>query len=160
MGTRAKHCSGYDRLVAAIVEEVSHTGDVNETTLGTLTIPADSMGAYGFVRIFASFYATGKGGNHIFRVKFGGTQIKYSLYATATDKVDIAPAFVWNTNVTNAQETGVAGDAVVHYRQELPVTPAVDTTADVDVTFTGQNSVAGHTIFLKFAMIEVFRFDA
>jgi hypothetical protein len=146
------------RIIGAITEEVSHTGDTNEVTLGTITVPADSMGAHGFLRIAALFRAMGAG-THTFKIKFGGNDVKRTWYAGTTMLIDFVPAFVWNKGAVDSQETGIMW-GVSHLRTpETPTSFAVDTSADVDVTFTGQNTVAGDTAYFRFGLVEAFFSD-
>lgn len=146
------------RIIGAITEEVSHTGDTNEATLGTITVPADSMGPHGFIRVWAVFVGMGAG-THTFKIKFDGNDAKRTWYAGTNQLVDFVPAFIWNKGVTDSQGTGIMW-GVSHLRTpESPTLFAVDTTTDVDVTFTGQNTVAGDTVYLRFALVEAFFSD-
>lgn len=147
---------------AVIAEEASHTGDTNETELGKITVPGNSMGAHGFIRVHALYRALRNGqpgANHTFRARFGG--IGGTIFSTYTANfanlmLDIVPKFIWNTGVTNAQGSGIL-QAHFHTRAgEAPYASAVDTTADVDISFTVQNANALHSAFLRSAFVEAF----
>jgi hypothetical protein len=144
--------------VIGTVRDQSHTGDTSETVLGTVTIPADSMGPNGFLRIAALFRAIGSG-LHTFKVQWGGNDVKRYWLAATSLYADFCPIFIWNKGATNSQETGIMW-SILHLRSpESPTTFSEDTTADVDVTFTVQNATAGDTSYLRFALVEAFYSD-
>jgi hypothetical protein len=164
MGVRARHCEGYDRLVSAIVEESTHTGDVNETTVGTLVVPADSMGPYGLVRITSAWETAVLTKINIYfgqinaANRVGYWQLPLNVFLEAR------PIHIWNTNATNAQDASAATDSLalsVHYDAGVtPVSMTEDTTSDVTVYFRVQNNAGGDTSGLNMALMEIFRFDA
>lgn len=144
--------SGF-RGIGAITEEVSHTGDVNETELGKITMQGGSMGPRGFIRIFSSFRAIGAGALHTFKVYFGGSRIQ-NVFAVANNWMVDFPGFVVNTGAENAQRAGISFGTLHSRVGETPTVLAIDTTADVDITWTVQNAIAAHTAYLRAAHVE------
>lgn len=143
------------QIVGSLNEEVSHTGDVAETLLETIVVPANRMGINGILRISALFRATGAG-LHTFRAKFGGTAFATYFLASNNLMVDILPCFVFNQGATDSQGSGILFAAVHARIGEAPFASAADTTADVDVDFTVQNAAGADTAFLRFALVEAY----
>jgi hypothetical protein len=138
-------------VVDTITEEVSHTGDTAEATVGTITVPANSMGPNGFVKVDALFRAIGAG-QHEFRTYFGGQLFSRYFVSGTNLMVDMNPKFVWNRGATNSQGSGIQWLARSRFGESV-FSGAIDTTQDVDVTFTVQNSIAGDTAYLRFALV-------
>lgn len=161
MAITVNSCVRYKECIAAIVEPQSHTGDTSETTVGTIVVGANTMGPYGYIAIHASFVANGGGvGNRTLRIYFGGTKIIQYTGSSATLQLDSAPVHVWNRGATNDQETRSMNAVYTHARAgDSRTTMAKDTTADVNVDFKIQNSAAGLSSCLRFAYVEMFRFD-
>lgn len=144
------------RVLAQSSVAVSAAADTNENTLATVTVPANSMGANGRLRITALWSATNNANSKTCRIKFGGTNFMVaSIGSNATAFVEI---FIGNRNATNSQVGTQDSDAVVYRTStDTPTTAAVDTTADVTLLITGQkNTVAGDTITLESYLVELF----
>lgn len=147
------------RVIGTITDEASHTGDTNETELGKITVPGNSMGAHGFIRLYVSFRAlrTGGGtGNHTFKAYFGGSLLASYTGNFANLMLDMTPRFVWNQGATNVQSSGFRLCERHIRTAEAPFAATKDTTADVDITFTVQNAVAAHTAYLRAVFVEAF----
>lgn len=80
----------------------SHTGDTTETTLETITIPANTLGANGSLRIELRYEYTGTAGNKTLRVKLNSTTIFGSINTSATDTY--GQVLLFNDGSTNAQQ--------------------------------------------------------
>lgn len=144
----------------AITVEASHTGDTDETELGKITVPGGKMGPNGFILVSAHFYGVESGSVRDFRVRWGGNQVIWSQYNGVYPRImyDVPSKMIWNKGVTNAQGSGVI--AFHHWRvNENSQSWAVDTTQDVDITFTVKCNNAAHTTYLRFALVEVFHGD-
>lgn len=146
------------RVIGAITEETSHTGDANETELGRITVQANSMGAHGFVRILSSFRAIGAGALHTFKVYFGGDRIQH-VFAVANNWMVDFPGFVMNDGAADSQLAGISFGTLHSRVGETPTVLSVDTTADVDIRWTVQNALAAHTAYLRLAFVEAFYSD-
>lgn len=151
------------RVIGSITEGVSHAGDVDETEVGKIVLPANSMGANGTVRVTGHFLADGGGaGNRIFRMYFGGTKIaNFGPFVSATLMLDSAPIYVWNRGATNDQEARSLNAPGDHFRTgDARTEMAINTTADVDITFTVQNlGGAGLSSRLRHAFMEAYYHD-
>lgn len=137
--------------------QVTHTGDTAEFTLGTVTIPANAMGANGSVRIVAGFGHSGGGGTWVTRVKFGGTA--YYSPTTAFSAVNLssqAKAEIHNRNATNSQVGNSTNQLNSSENAVAVTTSAIDTTSAVNVTFTGQLTSSGDIISLEYYTVELY----
>ena len=136
-------------VLAASAAASSHTGDTNETTLATITVPAAAMGANGYVVIESLWTVTNSGNNKIVRTKFGATTMMSATFtteATYNNLVRIA-----NRNATNSQvsSTTTVGSGGWGQSTSATNTAAIDTTASVSITLTGQLANTGETITLE-----------
>lgn len=132
---------------------VSHTGDLLETTLATITVPAGLMGPNSVLRIIPLFSYTNSANTKTLRVDFGGTDF-YSVPATTTT-VSQQLIMIRNQGATNAQ-VGHASSVVagVGATATAKTTAAVDTSTDQTITITGQLANAGETITLEGYTVE------
>lgn len=141
-------------LAASNVAGSAKTGDTLESTLATIQVPANSMGANGTLRITVTARCTGTAGTKTLRVKFGGTSFSETANGTTILSVRNA-AHVSNRNATNSQvgmglgSTGYGGSA------NDVTTGAIDTTANQDITITGQLSNAGDSIAIAQYLVEL-----
>jgi hypothetical protein len=124
----------------------SHTGDTNETTLATITVPANAMGANGQVVVRALFSKSGTAGTGTYKVKFGGTNYHNSNLGATTLDYEVSVRIA-NVNATNSQ-VGVATNAAggIGSSTAAKVTSAIDTTADVTILLTGTLGAGGDTV--------------
>lgn len=128
------------------------TGDTNENTLATITIPAGAMGANGIVRITTVHSYTNSANTKILRVKFGGTTfVSLSTTTSATNRHQVQ---IFNRNATNSQ-VGQTTTISFGNSSGAALTSAVDTTAEVTVLITGQNGLGSETITLESYLVEV-----
>lgn len=125
---------GVPKLVVSGAVEVPHTGDTSETTLKTVTIPANSMGPNGYTEVLLTGQHTPNANNKTYRVRFGGTLVGTAIPTTSASGV--WRFIISNVNATNVQKSsplagvdGVSGNAVG--------SAAIDTTADVTLLITG-----------------------
>lgn len=142
----------------SITVEASHTGDTSETEVGKITVLGGKMGPNGHIELAIFFRAerTGGGtGNHTFKVYFGGQILASHTGNFASLMVDMTPRFIWNQGAANAQSSGFRLVDRHTRSGEAPFAPAIDTTQDVDITFTVQNAVATHTAYLRSAFAKV-----
>lgn len=134
----------------------SVTGTASETVLATITIPANSLGPNGAIRVRTSWSVTNSGNGKTLRVKLGGiggTAFLATYNTTITSYSDVR--VITNRNATNSQigsapiNSQFAGSA-----SALP-TSAVDTTASTTLVITGELANTGETITLESYTVEV-----
>lgn len=133
---------------------VSHTGDTNETTLATATLPAGAMGVNGQVIIEATYAFTGTNSKTP-RVKFGGTVV--AGLAVTTSLSGNFRTRIANRNAANSQVWMPPGLSTHFGITSVTVsTSAIDTASAVTILFTGQLTNTGETISLQSYQIRVF----
>ena len=132
---------------------VSHTGDANEFTFATITVPAKSMGPNGRVRITTLWTHTNSANNKTLKIKFGSTTYKTIVdAASATDRFQ---AEIANRNATNSQVGSAIDSGGFGTSGSAVVTSSEDTTANVTVAITGQLATSTETITLESYLVEL-----
>jgi len=132
---------------------VSHTGDANEFTFATVTVPAKSMGPNGRVRITTLWTHTNSANNKTLKIKFGSTTYKTIMdTASATDRFQVEIA---NRNATNSQVGSASDGTGFGASANAVVTSSEDTTANVTITITGQLAAGAETVTLESYLVEL-----
>jgi hypothetical protein len=144
---------GVWRVLAASAVAASHTGATSETTLATVTIPANAMGPNGRVRITTVWSATNSANNKTLRHKFGG--VNYFAQNMTTQQGWRHQNEIINRNATNAQ-VGNTSNAFGSL-SGAPIASAVDTSAAVTVLITGQLANVADTLTLESYCVEILR---
>jgi hypothetical protein len=134
--------------------QVSHTGDTNEFTFATITLPANAMGANGQIEIRALFTNNNSAGSKTGRIKFGGTTIFSN--ATTTTLTEQIIGFVANRNATNSQIAPATGSFGTGTGTSAVTTMAIDTTAAVTILLTGQLGTGTDSIVLERYQVTVY----
>lgn len=131
------------------------TGTTAETTLATCTLPGNTMGPNGQVEIVGALFSfTNNANTKTPRFKFGSLTFQSSA-SSGTAGQQIAGR-VANRNATNAQVAFAgSGTGFGTSTSNAPVTSAIDTTANVDITITGQLANSADTMTLESYMIRV-----
>lgn len=127
---------------------VAHTGTTDETTLATVTIPADIMGANGAIELLPLYDYTNSANTKTLRAKFGGGLV-YSIATTTTTSCQMQ-YIVRNANGKSAQvaqaSSGSSGMGAV---ASSLLTGSINTANAVSLTITGQLANSGETINLR-----------
>jgi len=132
---------------------VSHTGDANEFTFATITVPAKSMGPNGRVRITTLWTHANSANNKALKIKFGSTTYKTIVdAASATDRFQ---AEIANRNATNSQVGSASDSGGFGTSTNAVVTSNEDTTANVTIAITGQLATSTETIVLESYLVEL-----
>lgn len=133
---------------------VSHTGDTNETTLATITIPAGAMGANGSVEIICNWTYTSSANAKRLRIRFGGT----ALFDSSPTNTSTFRSFtiIANRNSASSQVGSAASHGVFGSVASASVTSAIDTTAAVDITITATHSLASEIIRLESYIVKLY----
>ena len=142
------------RILAQSSAPVSLTGTTTETTMATISVPKDRLGKNGMLRITATYSYPNNANNKITRVRFGGLQ----SYA-ATNTTTLQQRFqveIGNRNSLTSQFTALAGAPIgFGTSASAPVTMAIDTSVDQNVTLTGQLGNAADTMVLESYTVEL-----
>lgn len=144
------------RVIAASGAKLTNTGDTNENTLVTATIPAGSLGPNGFVRVWTLWTTTANTNTKTGRIRFGGTAFLGAAQTSGTGQTMNLITIIQNRNATNSQIGGQQNHSGVGIGISGAVTTgAIDTTADVSLTITAQCAVGTDTIDLERYFVEV-----
>lgn len=141
------------KVLAQSAAAVSHTGDTSQTTLATVTIPANSMGKNGRIRVTTVWSYTNSANNKSLRVSFGGTNFLSSNVTTTASVQD--QRTISNRGVTNSQVGLTSTVGGFSSSAVSPVTASVDTTADVSLIFSGQLANSAETVTLESYLVEL-----
>lgn len=142
-----------NRVLAQSYVAVSCGADVTEDVLATITIPAGTMGANGAVRIISQWTHTNSANTKTLRVKWAGTAV--NTFAITTQAGTYLLTVVANRGVTNSQVAPAQNINIYGSTTNAVFTAAVDTTAAVTVTITGQKASAGETLTLEGYTVEL-----
>jgi hypothetical protein len=134
---------------------VPHTGDTNEATLASITIPAGTIGNNGQLTIETQWTWTNNANNKTPRVKLGGSTI-YGLAHTATAGLSTRHRIA-NRNAANNQVSINAASDNFYGGSAAAATYSVDTSQDVTLTITGQCANAADTITLESYQVVLFK---
>jgi hypothetical protein len=129
----------------------SHTGDTAETTLETITIPANMLGSNGGFRLELRVDAQGApAGSRTLRVRYNSTQVFALNFSIAN--IAYITLLAFNDGATNDQHmsgfillTNASGNQVLLITSDT----AEDTTADMDVDVTVQFSDSSDDLTLE-----------
>lgn len=149
---------GVPYVLAASGVAVSTTGNVVENILATVTIPANSLGANGIIRIFTIWTHTNSANAKTCRVRLGdiGGAI-YDQQVLTTTLTTRSMRWIMNRNATNSQIGGFPTGIAFATSSVAIVTSSIDTTAPTELVFTGQNSVGSETITLESYFVEIMK---
>ena len=155
---RPAQVSGFRRDLDHFHKDVtvrSHTGDTVKTTLETITIPANSLGAEGGIRVTAYFDLDGTAGIKTITMRFGGAEL-YSSQTAATDTLLNHEVLLFNNGAVNSQRMRLIGSSNVGAPLVVLAnnTGAQDTTANQDLVITGELANSADTINLIISLIE------
>lgn len=144
-------------LLAKSGTSSSHTGDTAEATLATISIPANTLGANGSLKINAIWSFTNSANGKTFRWRLGGLSGTVIASTTATTIASVWSSILMiSANATNAQniylEQARGTDQLV---SGSIVTTAVDMTATQSLVITGQLALGTETITLLGYTVEV-----
>jgi len=134
------------------------TGSTSETTLATITIPANTLGTNGFLRVTSLWTMTNNANNKTPRVRLGGlsgTQLA-SLALTTIANARLETVLI-AANATNAQVATTweprGTDQLVSGAASI-VSSAIDMTASQDLVLTGQLANSADTLTLVGYIVE------
>lgn len=136
---------------------VSVSSGTAEVQLGAITVPANSMGANGRLRITTWWSYTNNANNKTLRVRFNGISgTAFQTVVVTTTASSFLQININNNNATNAQKNVAANSSGgVGSTASAFVTAAIDTTATVVVSITGQPASGGDTITLESYLVEL-----
>jgi hypothetical protein len=143
-------------LSSAVADSVSGTSTWED--LITFTVPANSMGANGFLRVTSVWSLTNNANSKFVRILFGGGDV-WLAQVINVSTVQIC-CILSNRNATNAQfrmpqstTAAISGTSTAAVAANL----AIDTTVNQTVSIQGWKVDAGDTVTAQAAIVEVVR---
>jgi hypothetical protein len=143
------------RMLALANPNVSHTGNLTETTLATINIPA-ILGANGILRIMPLWTANNSAGNKTLRIRFSGAAGTIFFERPLTTQL-VEQDYVMIRNQTAGTQIGHSPISIGIGNGNTGdlVTGAVDTTVATTVVITGQLALGTDSITLKSYTVEL-----
>ena len=141
---------------------LANPGNTNEAVLRTVSLAAGAMGTNGCLDFDAGFQGTNSGNSKTGRVRLGGVAgTIFSAIAQTSNFGWRQSGVILNRGAANSQvgivaATGTGGWAPIAANQD---TGAVDTSAAVDLVFTGQLATGTETITLAWYRVTLTRPD-
>lgn len=152
MSVRAVATQKAPVLLVSSAVAVSHTGNTNETTLATVTIPAGIMGTNGGLLILSSWTTTNSANNKTPRIRLGGIGGTAFMAATYTSVATFSDSRrIRNRNSASSQVASTAAATAVPFggTSSAIATGSVDTSVAQDLVLTGQLGLGTETITLE-----------
>jgi hypothetical protein len=142
-------------LAASAVESAVHTGDTNLTTLVTIAVPGNTLGANGRLRITVLYRFTGTAGTKTPTISFGGTTF-FTAPSGTTGLSWRLQVEVSNRNATNSQvsQTVAGGGGFASSAADV-ATATIDTTASQNILLQGQLANGGDSIAVESYLVEL-----
>lgn len=144
------------------LSSVSITGSTSETVLGTVKIPANTLGANARVIVRTFWNFTGTAGTKTTKIYLNsvastsGSPVTYLSAAGASgDLSGVYETFIWANNATNSQSGGLTTGANGRSTAAVLPTSAFDTTSDVYLVFTATLANSADTAALAAVQVEV-----
>jgi hypothetical protein len=145
-------------VIGQNAEPKSHTGDTVETVLAKVTLPGRSMGAHGRLSVEALFSHTANDNGKTPRITFGGQTLSWG-FDVAAGRASSAFGNSIHNRGSHSKQAYLSPGSIYSHTTGLTspvVTATVDTSQDVDITFTGQLDVATDTIALESYQVVLF----
>lgn len=131
----------------------AYTETTSAVTLASVSIPANSLGTNGSIRLSAEWGIPGNTNTKTVAATFGGSTVLAQAPAAGTTLSLRHQNQITNRGVTNQQFTWTSGTNGVGTAAHTQI--AIDTTAAQNIAFTGQVAVATDFVILEGFTVEV-----
>jgi len=133
----------------------STTGDTNENTLTSVTIPGGSLGPNGTIMLYTIWSFTSSVNTKTMRIRFNSLAGNILLNTTVTTSA--TGHYISRSSNLNSQSSQIVFANGTTGGSANPVSNlAVDTSADTVIYFRGLNGLSSETIKLESYLVEVF----
>lgn len=144
------------RVLGASGVGVSHTGDTNETTLATVSVPAGALGTNGILRVHSLWSVNNDASNKSTRVRLGGISGTIFMDIGLPNLASFELVrMIWLRNSAASQVSASAADGSPGTSGAAVTTGVIDTSAAVDLVLTGQLADGTDTITLEAYTVEL-----
>lgn len=142
------------RILGMSGVQSAHTGNTNETTLATISIPAGVMGTSGALRVTFLGSMTDSGNNHTFKATLGSTDF---IAITVTSKPTVQRSvIIWNRGDAASQVSFPAGAWDTYNVHDDAVTTGTENTGGaLNLLLTGQLADGGEDISIEGYLVEL-----
>lgn len=140
--------------IASSAVAVSVTNTTVETTLATITIPANAMGPNGWIEVYATFSYTNSANSKILRIRLGGTAVGSSSVTTTAALT--GALFIHNRNDV-ASQLCAPGNLGFSATANASVATTFDSTGPLALTINGLMAALAETITLERFVVRVFK---
>lgn len=137
-------------LTAAVGSGAAYTGVTSAVSMGSVVVPANTLGSFGAVEIAALGAWPNNANNKTFAARFGGSTV---LSTVATTTLGMTLRKKVQNRATNAQVIHAAAETGAAVATS-PSLLAIDTTADVVVDVAGTMAVATDYMVLESLSVE------
>lgn len=144
------------RILGSSGLAVANTGDTNENTVATISVPGGAMGPNGFIRIISLWSTTANTNTKTMRTKFNGTTYTTLSHTAGTATSGQVMTIINNRNSLSSQVGGQSVFSGLGGSITAGVTTSAHATAgDLNITLTAQCAVGSDTITLERYTVEV-----
>lgn len=157
LGTDSLVVPASTNVIAQSGVAIATPADTTEDTLATVTIPANTMGATGCIRIFTLWDFTGSVNSKTMKVRFGATAGTGNGYLSISDTTATHTAATFLTTICNrttGTQVGTPPTGSPGTGASALQTASLDTTAQTVISFTGTKASAGETLNLDAYRVE------
>jgi hypothetical protein len=145
---------GQWRVLATSNGTSSVTGTTSQTTLATVTVPANAMGKNGLLRVTSLWKYTESANNKTCRVNICGANY-FEVFGSTTILETIQSQVTVQNQNSAASQVGFEGAQTFAYSSNNYRTTTQDTTSSHNITFRGTLADTGETITLVSYLVEV-----
>lgn len=155
IGTIWKPVGG--RISWSSAADSSVTRTVDETVLGTVSLPAGLVPANATIQASALYNYTNSASTKTMRIRLGGIAgaAYFSQAATTTLSVQQMAVIRCITTGTQKAQTGAVPAFTAAQSSTANTTSSVDMTANTTIVFTGQNTNTGETVTVRGYVVEI-----
>lgn len=151
-----RRLAGTPRVLAQSGVAVSHTGNITETTLASITIPGGMIGANGQVEVITLWTLPNSANNKTCQVKLGGSTMMSAVLTTALTFQPYCRIANRGSAASQIANPPMSTNAGFGSTDTAVSTATIDTTQDTTITITGQLASAAETMTLESYIVQVF----
>ena len=126
--------------------------DVNENTLGSIILPAGSLGPNGYLKLSTQISCTDSAGTKTIWFRINGTNVLATVFAAGNSSAKYEQWF-WNRNSESANAYQ-NGNTALGPSAAGVINTSINTALPLTITLVGQKSIAGDTLTCNFFAVE------
>lgn len=143
-------------LAKVTVASAAHTGTTNETTIATVAVPAEAMGANGILRIVSDWTFTNSANIKTLSARLGGIGgTAFTAWQQTTNAFGRMETYVSNRNDAAIQKSQGLNFSGFGGTAQTLVTGAINTANAQDLVLTGTLANSGESITLEGYIVDL-----